>query len=54
MVTITNESGVYDYDAKKDVMDTVDFLIEHGASYSVYSQEEIWLEELRRDPWTVI
>ncbi len=39
-VTITNESGVYEYDMTKDVMDAVDFLIEGGTGYSVYSQEE--------------
>lgn len=53
-VTITNPEGVYDYDMTKEIMDKVDFLIEGGAGYSVYSQEEEWLEELRRDPWTVI
>jgi hypothetical protein len=51
-VTITSQSGVYDYGM--DVMDTVHFLVEHGADYSVYSQEEEWLEELELDPWTVI
>ena len=54
-VTIINRDGIYEYDMDKEgIMDTVDFLIEGGAGYSVYSQEEEWLEELRRDPWTVI
>jgi hypothetical protein len=53
-VTITNPDGVYDYEMTKDIMNLVDFLVKGGSGYSVYSQEDEWLEELRRDPWTVI
>lgn len=54
-VTITSESGVYDYDMDDEkVISKVDFLVKGGAGYSVYSQEQEWLEELEADPWTVI
>lgn len=54
-VTITNPEGVYDYDMDDDkIANLVNFLVEGGAGYSVYSQEQEWLEELEADPWTVI
>ena len=46
VVTIVTPDGVYDYDMTDDKMDLADFLVEGGAGYSVYSQQDDWIAEV--------
>ncbi len=46
VVTIVTTDGVYEYDMTNDKMDLAEFLVEGGAGYSVYSQEDEWTIEV--------
>ncbi|MFZ3059442.1 MAG: hypothetical protein WA102_06835 [Candidatus Methanoperedens sp.] len=45
-VTIVNPDGVYSYDMTDDILKLANDLLEGGAGYSVYSQEDTWTEQI--------